>query len=51
MKPIEGVITAMVSCFAEDGQLGLAALRASVRHQIDSGAAGLCPLGGTGEPL
>ena len=26
-------------------------MRSSVRRQIESGAAGLCPLGGTGEPL
>lgn len=51
MKPIAGVITAMVTCFTEDGTLDATALRASVRHQIASGAGGLCPLGGTGEPL
>ena len=51
MKKIEGVITALVTCFGKDGSLDLAALRDSVRHQVASGAAGLCPLGGTGEPL
>ncbi len=51
MKPIEGVITALVTAFDQDGGLDLPALRASVRFQVDSGAAGLCPLGGTGEPL
>lgn len=51
MKAIEGVITAMVTSFAGDGALDLEGMRAGVRHQIDSGAAGLCPLGGTGEPL
>lgn len=51
MKAIEGVITAMVTSFSRDGSLDLAAMRDSVRFQIDNGAAGLCPLGGTGEPL
>jgi len=51
MKAIEGVITAMVTSFAADGALDPKSMRASVRHQIDSGAGGLCPLGGTGEPL
>lgn len=51
MKPIEGIFTAMVTPFAGDGSLDLASLRAAVRHQIDSQAGGLCPLGGTGEPL
>lgn len=49
-KP-HGIFTAMVSCFAEDGAPDLAAMRASVRHQLASGVHGLCPLGGTGEPL
>ena len=51
MKAIEGVITAMVTPFRGDGSLDLPALRESVQHQIASGAGGLCPLGGTGEPL
>lgn len=51
MKTIEGMITAMVTSFTDDGALDEAGLRAAVRHQIDSGAEGLCPLGGTGEPL
>jgi 4-hydroxy-tetrahydrodipicolinate synthase len=51
MKPITGVITAMVTSFKEDGALDLKAMRESVRYQIANGAAGLCPLGGTGEPL
>jgi len=51
MKSLQGMITALVTCFRTDGSLDLDALRASVRHQIDSGADGLCPLGGTGEPL
>jgi 4-hydroxy-tetrahydrodipicolinate synthase len=51
MKPIEGVITAMVTSFNGDGALDVAAMRASTRFQLENGAAGLCPLGGTGEPL
>ena len=51
MKKLDGVITAMVTCFTRGGSLDLPALRDSVRHQVASGAAGLCPLGGTGEPL
>src|SRR5262249_3078076 len=51
MKPIEGVITALVTPFTRDGAVDVAALRASVRHQVASGSGGLCPLGGTGEPL
>lgn len=51
MKAIEGIIAAMVTCFRDDGGLDLSALRASMRHLIASGAEGLCPLGGTGEPL
>jgi 4-hydroxy-tetrahydrodipicolinate synthase len=45
------MIAAMVTSFRDDGALDVAATRASVRHLIASGAGGLCPLGGTGEPL
>ena len=38
MKTIEGMITAMVTSFTDDGALDEAGLRAAVRHQIDSGA-------------
>ncbi len=51
MKAVEGMIAAMVTSFRDDGALDVAATRASVRHLIASGAGGLCPLGGTGEPL
>ena len=51
MKTIEGMVTAMVTSFTSDGALDEAGLRAAVRHQVDSGVGGLCPLGGTGEPL
>lgn len=51
MKSIEGVITALVTPFTADGAVDVDGMRAAVRHQIASGAGGLCPLGGTGEPL
>jgi 4-hydroxy-tetrahydrodipicolinate synthase len=51
MKPVEGIITAMVTSFTGDGALDATAMRASTRFQVENGAAGLCPLGGTGEPL
>jgi 4-hydroxy-tetrahydrodipicolinate synthase len=51
MKAVEGVITAMVTSFTADGALDPKSMRAAVRHQVESGAGGLCPLGGTGEPL
>lgn len=51
MKEIQGVITAMVTSFTADGAVDPKSMRAAVRHQIESGAGGLCPLGGTGEPL
>ena len=51
MKAVEGIIAAMVTSFREDGALDLPGMKASVRHLIASGVGGLCPLGGTGEPL
>lgn len=51
MKPIEGVITALVTPFTRDGAIDVTALRTSVRHQVAAGSGGVCPLGGTGEPL
>jgi 4-hydroxy-tetrahydrodipicolinate synthase len=51
MKAIEGIITAMVTSFTRDGRVDAAAMRESVRFQVENGVAGLCPLGGTGEPL
>lgn len=51
MKALEGLVTAMVTSFTADGALDEAGLRASARYQVDNGAGGLCPLGGTGEPL
>lgn len=51
MKSLDGVFTALVTSFSADGAVDEKGIRASVRHQVISGAAGLCPLGGTGEPL
>ncbi len=51
MRAVEGIIAAMVTSFRQDGALDVPAIRASVRHLVASGTGGLCPLGGTGEPL
>lgn len=48
---LAGIHTALVTPFDADLAFDEAAMRSSVRRQIESGAAGLCPLGGTGEPL
>lgn len=47
----EGAYAALVTPFRADGGLDLAGLAALVEHCIAGGIAGLCPLGGTGEPL
>ncbi len=46
-----GIITALVTAFEDDGRLSEPRLRRSVQHQIANGVHGLCPTGGTGEPL
>lgn len=46
-----GIHTALVTPFDADLAFDEAAMRRHVRRQIEAGAAGLCPLGGTGEPL
>ena len=48
---LAGINTALVTPFDADFAFDEAAMRRSVRHQLRAGAAGLCPLGGTGEPL
>lgn len=48
---LAGIHTALVTPFDADLAFDEAAMRRSVRHQVEAGAAGLCPLGGTGEPL
>jgi 4-hydroxy-tetrahydrodipicolinate synthase len=49
MARIEGVITAMVTPFAEDGSLDEAAARALARHLVEHGSHGLVLAGTTGE--
>lgn len=47
----EGAYAALVTPFRADGGLDLAGLAVLAEHAIGGGIAGLCPLGGTGEPL
>ena len=47
----DGIHTALVTAFDEDGGLDAEALAESVRFQIAAGVQGVCALGGTGEPL
>ena len=49
MAQIEGVITAMVTPFAEDGSVDEAAARGLARHLIEHGSHGLVIAGTTGE--
>jgi len=49
MARIEGVITAMVTPFAEDGSVDEAAARGLARHLIEHGSHGLVIAGTTGE--
>lgn len=49
MNAIRGVITAMVTPFAEDGSLDLDASHRLARHLIDNGSHGLVVAGTTGE--
>lgn len=51
MLEFTGIISALVTPFAEDGSLDPASLTANVRHQLASGIRTFCPLGGTGEPI
>lgn len=46
---LRGAMTAIVTPFRDDGSVDVAALRALVRWQIDSGIHGLVPCGTTGE--
>ena len=48
-RPIQGVLTAMVTPFAEDGAVDLDAGRALARHLVDNGSHGLVIAGTTGE--
>src|SRR5215210_3225490 len=49
MAMISGVITAMVTPFADDGRLDLEAARRLARHLVDNGSHGLVVAGTTGE--
>src|SRR3954454_7796925 len=49
MAAIGGVLTAMVTPFAEDGSVDEAAARQLARHLIDNGSHGLVLAGTTGE--
>ncbi len=49
MATFEGVLTAMVTPFAEDGSLDLDASRRVARHLVESGSDGIVVAGTTGE--
>lgn len=46
---LSGLYTAIVTPLADDGAVDVKALQALVRFQIGAGAAGIVPIGGTGE--
>lgn len=46
---ISGLYTAIVTPFTDEGDVDFAALKKLVRYQIEAGAAGVVPIGGTGE--
>jgi len=46
---LSGLFTAIVTPLTQDGAVDIKALQALVRFQIDSGASGIVPIGGTGE--
>ncbi|WP_332682947.1 4-hydroxy-tetrahydrodipicolinate synthase [Bosea sp. (in: a-proteobacteria)] len=46
---LNGLYTAIVTPLAEDGSVDVKALQKLVRFQIEAGAAGIVPIGGTGE--
>ncbi|HEV8269348.1 MAG TPA: dihydrodipicolinate synthase family protein, partial [Thermoanaerobaculia bacterium] len=48
---LQGVFTALVTPFADDGSLDESALRGLVKRQIAGGVAGLVPCGTTGEAV
>ena len=49
MATVSGVITAMVTPFADDGALDVPAARRLARHLVDNGSHGLVVAGTTGE--
>jgi 4-hydroxy-tetrahydrodipicolinate synthase len=48
-QPLRGVYVPLVTPFASDGQVALAAMEVLANRYLDAGAAGLTPLGTTGE--
>jgi len=46
---MSGLYTAIVTPLKEDGAVDVKALQALVRFQLDAGASGIVPIGGTGE--
>lgn len=46
---LNGLYTAIVTPLRDDGSVDIAGLEALVRFQLDAGAAGIVPIGGTGE--
>jgi 4-hydroxy-tetrahydrodipicolinate synthase len=46
---LTGLFTALVTPYDADGEVDRAAVARIVRHQLDGGASGLVPIGGTGE--
>ena len=46
---LSGLFTAIVTPFTDDGSVDFDALRSLVRFQLDAGATGIVPIGGTGE--
>ncbi|HVL94854.1 MAG TPA: dihydrodipicolinate synthase family protein, partial [Solirubrobacteraceae bacterium] len=49
MRPYEGLLTAMVTVFADDGSVDEAGTVAIARHLLDHGSDGLVVCGTTGE--
>ncbi|CAO3438849.1 4-hydroxy-tetrahydrodipicolinate synthase [Azospirillum argentinense] len=46
---ISGLFSAIVTPLTVDGSVDIAGLKRLVRHQLDAGASGVVPIGGTGE--
>ncbi|MBP2293705.1 4-hydroxy-tetrahydrodipicolinate synthase [Azospirillum rugosum] len=46
---ISGLFSAIVTPLTGDGSVDVAGLKRLVRHQLDAGASGVVPIGGTGE--
>ena len=48
---LTGIHTALVTPFTADLDFDAPSMRQQVRHRLEAGCAGVCVLGGTGEPL